>query len=83
MHENTASELAEFGQFVGELAKRTDASISPENALDQWRELHPERLDDDDLAALAEAIEDMENGDRGVPFEDFLKNFRAAHGISG
>jgi hypothetical protein len=65
------------------LARREGATVSPEEALDPWRALHPGLLDGDDLAALEEAIEDLENGDAGVPFEEFMKNFRAANGISG
>ena len=36
---------------------------------------------DEDLTAVKEAIADMEAGDRGVPFEQFVDEFRKKHNI--
>jgi hypothetical protein len=35
-----------------------------------------------DVAALKEALADMEAGDRGVPLEEFDDKFRQRHSIS-
>jgi hypothetical protein len=37
--------------------------------------------DDEDLAAIQEAIDDIENGDAGIPFGEFDREFRARHGL--
>lgn len=36
---------------------------------------------DQDLAAVKEAISDMEAGDRGIPFDHFVEDFRTRHNI--
>jgi putative addiction module CopG family antidote len=36
---------------------------------------------DEDVAAVKEAIADMEAGDRGKPFDEFVDEFRRAHQI--
>lgn len=36
---------------------------------------------DEDFAAVKEAIADMEAGDRGKPFVEFVEEFRRAHQI--
>ena len=37
---------------------------------------------DQDIAAIQEAITDMEAGDRGRPFDEFVSDFRAKYSIS-
>jgi hypothetical protein len=37
--------------------------------------------EDDDLVAIQEAIEDMDAGDTGIPFEEFDREFRARHNL--
>jgi len=39
------------------------------------------RRQSDDLAAIREAIADMEAGDRGRPFDEFVEESRRKHGI--
>jgi putative addiction module CopG family antidote len=39
------------------------------------------RRQSDDLAAIREAIAEMEAGDRGRPFDEFVEEFRRKHGI--
>ena len=36
---------------------------------------------DEDVAAVKEAIADMEAGDRGKPFDEFVEQFRRKHNI--
>jgi Arc/MetJ-type ribon-helix-helix transcriptional regulator len=38
---------------------------------------------DEDLAAVQEAIADFEAGDKGVPLDEAIRIIRARHGISG
>lgn len=36
---------------------------------------------DEELAAIQEALDDMAQGDRGVPFEQFDRDFRLRHNL--
>ena len=62
------NDLREFHRFVGEKVNNGGSGQSPEDVLDEWRCLHP---DPDDLVAIQEAIDDIENGDVGIPFDEF------------
>jgi hypothetical protein len=74
------NDLRDFHRFVGEKVNHGGVSLSPEDVLDEWRNLHPApQVVDDDTAAIQEAIDDMESGDRGISFEDFDREFRARH----
>jgi hypothetical protein len=78
-----SNDLQSFHQFIAETVSRGGENLSPEQVLDQWRTLHPasQATDPDDLAAIQEAIDDMEAGDRGTPFEDFDHEFRLRHNL--
>ena len=70
-------ELRDFHRFVGETLRNGSAHLSPEEALKEWREQHAEPGEfDDDTAAIEEALEDMANGDRGQPADEFLADLR-------
>ena len=70
-----SEELREFHRFVGEKLDRVD--LSPEDALDEWRVLHPvpEELVES-VAAIRRAVADMRSGDRGRPVSDVLDEVR-------
>jgi hypothetical protein len=75
-------DLHRFHLFVGQKLATGEASISPEDALDQWRAENrsPEEIADE-IAAVREALEDMAQGDVGVPLVDFDRAFRQRHGL--
>src|SRR5439155_26265117 len=74
------NELRDFHEFLGEKLSNSGVSLSPEEALDEWREQHPESQElTDDVAAIKEALDDMANGDAGMPFDDFDREFRRRH----
>jgi hypothetical protein len=77
------TDLRSFQQFVAEKVNGGGENLSPEEVLDQWRTLHPPpgATDPDDLAAIQEAIDDMEAGDTGVPFEEFDREFRSRRNL--
>jgi hypothetical protein len=82
MSTRSLNELGEFHRFVGEKVNNGGPSMSPEDVLDEWRDLHPSaEVADSDAAAIQEAIDDMENGDTGIPFEEFDRDFRARHNL--
>jgi hypothetical protein len=78
MNTDAASELLSFQSFIGEIVSRGDATASPEEALDEWRVMHPS---DDDLLAVREALDDMNAGDTGVSLEEFENQFRSKHSL--
>ena len=60
-------ELREFHQFLSEKLSNGGIDWSPEEAVDEWRRLHPEsQAFDQDTAAIQEALSDMADGDRGT-----------------
>ena len=80
MNTQYANELGDFHRFVGEKIHNGETSLSPEQVLDEWRILQPEDAKGD-LAAIQEAIDDMEQGDVGIPFEEFDRDFRARRNL--
>jgi hypothetical protein len=78
MSAEATNELREFHRFLGEKVNNGGAVLTPEDALDEWRDLHP---DPADIAAIQEAIEDMENGDVGIPLQQFHREFRTRHNL--
>jgi len=76
------NDLRDFHRFVGEKLNNGGASLSPEEVLDEWRILHPDAAAvEEDIAAIQEAIDDMENGDTGISFEEFDRDFRARRSL--
>lgn len=80
MAKNPPQELRDFHHFVGAYVDHGGATPSPEEILDEWRQQHPVPEDDaDELAGIQESIDDLERGDRGVPFAEFDREFRERH----
>lgn len=74
-------ELAEFNRFVTDrLADRPPLSL--EEAMDLWRdEQSLSEPSDDDVAAVREALEEMDRGVPGIPLDEFDRRFRERHGL--
>lgn len=54
--------------------------LSPEEALDLWRSQHPAADDfEETVQAVTEALQDMEQGDCGISFEQFDREFRTRY----
>ncbi len=82
MASHAENELSSFHHFVAIKLSEKSTDLSPEEALDLWREEHP--LPDEDpnaVAAVEEAFHDMEAGDQGRPWEEFDREFRHRHGL--
>jgi hypothetical protein len=79
---NESADLTGFHQYIGEQLRQGKPGLSPEEALDMWRAEHPLPEDfEENVAALREALEDMDAGDVGIPAEQFFREFREAHGL--
>jgi hypothetical protein len=77
-------ELRDFHRFLSDKLSDGHIDCSPEEALDEWRRLHPDaQADDEELAAIQEALNDMAKGDRGIPFEEFDRDFRKRQNVPG
>lgn len=82
MATGTQDELSSFHDFLSQRLTSGMAPLSPEEVLDLWRAEHPVADEyPDDVAALKEALADMEAGDHGLPLEQFDRKFRQRHSI--
>jgi hypothetical protein len=64
----TAQELESFSQFARERLRSGDAELSLDELFDLWRAENPSDAKyAEDVAALAGAIDDFQNGERGRP----------------
>jgi hypothetical protein len=74
-------ELQSFHQFLGDKLGG-GIQLSPEEALDAWRQLHPDEHElDQECEAIREALVDIANGDTGIPFDEFDRDFRRRHNL--
>ncbi len=75
-------DLRGFHRFLADKLSHDNADLSPEEALDEWRRLHPQaQVFDEDIGAIREALLDMAAGDRGIPFDEFDRDFRKRHNL--
>lgn len=81
MATDPAADLARFYQFISDRLNSGEP-LSPEEALDLWRAGNPPTDDSDDtVAAVREALAEMEKGDCGVGLDEFDRAFRQRHGL--
>lgn len=82
MATDNSGELSAFHQFVGAQLE-TGTGLSPEEALDQWRAANPSDEDLEEIEAMVqEALDDIAAGDKGMPFEEFDREFRRRNGLA-
>jgi hypothetical protein len=80
-HEST-NELLQFRDFIDKKLNNGSNDLSPEEALDEWRETHPEADEaEDTVAAIQEALDDMANGDRGRSADELIAEIRSQYGL--
>ena len=78
-----AHDLSGFYQFVGEIIRRGEDTLSPEQALDEWRMLQPTlQLSQEDLSDIDQAVQALNAGDKGTPLAAFDREFRERHSSS-
>jgi hypothetical protein len=82
MPSKLVEELRDFHRFLADKLSADGIDLSPEEALDEWRRLHPQTQSfGEDVAAIQEALDDMDKGDRGIPFDQFDRDFRTRHNL--
>ncbi len=80
MSASQTTELRDFHRFLTDKLSNGGVQLSPEEVLDEWRQDHPNPdIDEDEVAAIQEALDDMANGDRGRPFDDVMAELRAKY----
>ena len=79
----TVHELESFTQFARERLASEGPELSLDQLFDLWRVENPSDSDDaEDLAAIAGAIDDFRNGDRGRPAGELTSKLRNELGFS-
>ena len=77
---DTSTELEDFHRFVAEQLGAGKATLSPEEALDLWRGNQPADQEfSTTVAALKQALSEMDQGDRGQALDAFNRTFREKH----
>lgn len=71
-------DLESFTQFAKRKIASGETAASMDELFVEWRR---QRIAAEDAAAVLEAIEDLEKGDRGVDFETFVKEFSKRNGL--
>jgi hypothetical protein len=78
----TFQELVDFQEFAVERLRNGGAGLSLEALLDQWRALHPSEEElRDSVAAVKQALDDMDAGDTGRPVDEVLRDLRAKYNL--
>ena len=79
----TQDQIDKFHRFASEHVSRRGGASSLEELIDLWQVENPspEQAREDVLAVKA-ALRDMESGERGRPWDEFAREFRAHHGLA-
>jgi len=79
---DSSSDFSGFVQFAA-AHLQAGTELTPEQAVEQWRAMHPSEDEAADLeAAIQESLDDMEAGEIGIPFEEFKREFRLRNGLT-
>jgi hypothetical protein len=76
------TELDRFRDFLEERIAARDL-LTPEQAVELWRNETPPGDGLSDLEAVRAAVEDLRNGDRGRPFEEVVAELQARIDAAG
>lgn len=79
----TLDELNRFHRFAEETLANGNGDLTLEDLVEMWsfENPSPERQHEDLLAVKA-ALRDVDNGDRGIPFEDHIRELREKYGLA-
>jgi hypothetical protein len=80
MKMHAIDELRAFHAFLGGELSNGGADLSPEEAVDEWHDLHPDpEFLDEEAEAIQEALDDIANGDPGHPADEVIAELRARY----
>ncbi len=72
-------DIDSFHQYARAIVTRGEGDFTIDDLYEQWR---TERFSDEDLKAIQASLMDLEAGEKGMPFEEFMKEFAERHGLS-
>ncbi|MDX1963655.1 MAG: hypothetical protein SFX18_10910 [Pirellulales bacterium] len=82
MQPPVGQELVEFTAFLSDMIRQGQSHLSPEEALDEWRDsVKTFSVDPTDYELIDEALRDLAKGEQPVPFADFDRHFRIKQNI--
>lgn len=78
----THDDLNQFQAFAKVAIAQSGDRLTLDDLWDQWRLEHPTQEEfEEDVLAVKEAIDDMERGDRGIPFDQHIDEMRKKHNL--
>ena len=82
MIETTQHQLRQFHEFALAKLRNGGSEFSIDELFDQWRLDHPSPEEHEaNCKAVAASIRDFDGGERGVPAEQFMKDFRSRNDV--
>lgn len=80
----TIDELNRFHRFAEEKLSNGGGDLTLEDLVDMWNlENPPPQQVREDVLAVKAALRDLDNGDRGIPFEDHIRELREKYRLTG
>jgi hypothetical protein len=77
-----SNELRRFQVFLNEKLDSGHSDLRPEDVLNEWRDQNPDPDEfEEEVAAIQAALTDVANGDHGISFAEFDRDFRREHNI--
>jgi hypothetical protein len=78
---STQEQIDSFHRFATERI-RGGSDLSMDELYDLWRLEHPTPDElDENVRAVQAALDDFENGDRGMPLEEAIREIRKKHNL--
>ncbi|MCG8583979.1 MAG: hypothetical protein MI757_04620 [Pirellulales bacterium] len=75
-------QLSQFNAFARATIARQNNELTLDELWDRWRLENPTTAEaDEDLLAVRAAVNDMNNGDRGVPAREHIDAMRKKYGL--
>lgn len=79
----TIEELNRFHSFAEEKLANGGAELTFEDLVEMWSFENPSpQRRHEDLLAVKASLRDLDNGDRGEPVEDVIREMREKYGLS-
>ncbi|WP_254510504.1 hypothetical protein [Anatilimnocola floriformis] len=73
----SASELQQFALFIQAKLQAGEGHLSPEDALDQWRDDHPSDGEfAENVRAIQVALDQLDAGERGISAAESVQRLR-------
>ena len=79
----TLEELTRFQDFAAKRLASDESELSMQQLLDLWRIDNPDAEElQESVSSIKEALEDWDQGDRGMPYEDHIRELKAQIGMA-